>query len=185
MASLKNHILVPIDFSEQSLIALSQSYNLARLTKATLTLIHVMEEQFQVPIFRKTKEDKSVEKKIQKELDKLAHDTMLKVGVKIETMMAKGKVYEEIQKAAKKLKCSFIVMGTSGASGFKKRFIGSNALRVIRESPCPVITIRGKKHRAGCKHIVVPLDLTKETKEKMTKAIEVARLFGSTINLVT
>jgi len=58
-------------------------------------------------------------------------------------------------------------------------------LRVIREAPCPVITIHGKKHRPGCKHIVLPLDLTKETKEKVTKAIEIAGLFGSVINLVT
>lgn len=184
MASLKNHILVPIDFSEQSLISLSQSYNLSRLTKATLTLLHVIEEPFQLPFFSSKKaEEKGMEKKIQKELDKLAIDVMSKVGVKVETLIARGKVYEEIQKTAKKLKCSFIVMGTKG-SRFRN-FIGSNALRVIRESPCPVITIHGKRHRPGCKHIVLPLDMTKETKEKVTKAIEIARLFGSTINLVT
>ncbi len=182
MASLKNHILVPLDFTEQSLTALGQSYNLARLTKATLTLIHVIDESFHLPFVSK-KEDKGMEKKIQKELDKLALEVTEKVGVKVETMIARGKVYEEIQEAAKKLKCSFIVMGTKG-SRFKK-FIGSNALRVIRESPCPVITIHGKKHRPGCKHIVLPLDLTKETKEKVTKAIEIAKLFGSVINLVT
>src|SRR6185436_9408580 len=129
--ALKNHILVPIDFSEQSLIALGQSYNLAKLTRATLTFIHVIDDTYYLPVFRK-KEDKSMEKKIKKELDKLAHDTMLKTGVKVETMMATGKVYDEINKAAKKIKCSFIVMGTSGNSGLK-RFIGSNALRVIRE----------------------------------------------------
>jgi nucleotide-binding universal stress UspA family protein len=183
MAPLKNHILVPIDFSEQSIIALGQSYNLARLTRATLTLIHVIDDSFHLPIFTSKKEDKGMEKKIQKELDKLAHDVMEKVGVKVETLIVHGKVYEEIQEAAKKLKCTFIVMGTKG-SRFKK-FIGSNALRVIRESTCPVVTILGKKHRPGCKHIVLPLDLTKETKEKVTKAIEIAKLFGSVINLVT
>lgn len=184
MAALRNHILVPIDFSEQSFIALGQSYNLARLTKATLTLIHVIDDNFQVPIFIKKKPDSAMEKKIQKELEKLARETTEKSGVKVETLMARGKVYEEIQAAAKKLKCSFIVMGTSGGSGLKK-FIGSNALRVIREAPCPVITIHGKKHRTGCKHIVLPLDVTKETKEKVTKSIQIALLFGSVIHLVT
>lgn len=183
MAPLKNHILVPIDFSEQSKIALSQSYNLARLTKATLTLLHVMEDSFHLPFFSEKPFDKGLEKKISKELGQLAQEVTAKVGVKVETMVARGKVYEEIQKAAKKLKCSFIVMGTNG-SRFKN-FIGSNALRVIRESPCPVITIRGKKHRPGCKHIILPLDISKETKEKVTKAIEIAKLFGSTIHLVT
>lgn len=183
MPNLKNHILVPIDFSEQSQIALSQSYNLARLTKATLTLMHVMEETFHLPFFAAKQFDKGMEKKIYKELDKLGHEVMMKVGVKVEILVVRGKVYEEIEIAAKKLKCSFIVMGTNGSR--YKKFIGSNALRVIREAPCPVITIKGKKHRPGCKHIVLPLDMSKETKEKVTKAIEIAKLFGSIINLVT
>ncbi|MFZ7145183.1 MAG: universal stress protein [Bacteroidota bacterium] len=183
MAALKNHILVPVDFSEQSQIALKQSYNLARLTKADLTLINVIDESFQLPFFS-AKEDKTMEKKIQKALEKLAEETSKEAGINVSTLTVKGKVYEEVQKAAKKLKCSFIVMGTNGSVGFKK-FIGSNALRVIREAPCPVITIKGKKHRTGCKNIVLPLDLTKETKEKVSKAVEIANLFGSTINLVS
>ncbi|REJ80372.1 MAG: universal stress protein [Bacteroidetes bacterium] len=183
MPPSKNHILVPIDFSEQSMIALGQSYNLARLSKADLTLIYVIEESFQLPFFSKN-EDKSLEKKIQKELTKLAEETSQKAGLFVHTLIAKGKVYEEIQKAAKKLKCSFIVMGTNGSVGLKK-FIGSNALRVVREAPCPVITIKGKKHRPGCKHIVLPLDLSKETKEKVRNAIEFARMFGSIVHLVS
>jgi nucleotide-binding universal stress UspA family protein len=183
MSALKNHILVPIDFSEQSLIALSQSYNLARLTMADITLINVIDDAFHIPFFSKT-ENQSIEKKIQKQLDKLATETAEKAGIKINTMVVKGKVYEEIQKAAKKLKTSFIVMGTTGSVGLKK-FIGSNALRVIREAPCPVITIKGKKHRVGCKTIVLPLDLTKETREKVSKAIEIANLFASTIHLIS
>ena len=179
----KNHILVPIDFSDQSLIALKQSYNLARLTKADLTLINVIDQSFHLPFFS-VKEDKSIEKKIQKALEKLAEETTKESGIVVNILVVRGKVYEEVQKAAKKLKCSFIIMGTNGSHGLKK-FIGSNALRVIREAPCPVISIKGKKHRTGCKTIVLPLDLTKETKEKVAKAIEIANLFGSTINLVS
>ena len=37
-------ILVPLDFSEQSFIALEQSYNLAKLSDSTLTLLHVVRE---------------------------------------------------------------------------------------------------------------------------------------------
>lgn len=179
----KNHILVPIDFSDQSLIALKQSYNLARLTKADLTLINVIDQSFHLPFFS-VKEDKSIEKKIQKALEKLAEETAKESGIVVNILVVSGKVYEEVHKAAKKLKCSFIIMGTNGSHGLKK-FIGSNALRVIREAPCPVISIKGKKHRTGCKTIVLPLDLTKETKEKVAKAIEIANLFGSTINLVS
>ncbi len=179
----KNRILVPIDFSDQSFIALEQSYNLSRLTNAELFLLHVIDEAFHMP-FIGAKEDKSMEKKVQKAMERLADETSSKAGIEVQVMVSKGKIYEEIQKAAKKLKCSFIIMGTAGSTGLK-RFIGSNALRVIRESPCPVITIKGKKHRSGCKDIVLPLDLQKETKEKVSKAIELSKLFGSTIHLIT
>ena len=44
MSLLKNKILVPLDFSEQSLIALEQSYNLAKIANAEIVLLYVMEE---------------------------------------------------------------------------------------------------------------------------------------------
>ncbi|MFN9597057.1 MAG: universal stress protein [Bacteroidota bacterium] len=56
---------------------------------------------------------------------------------------------------------------------------------MVREAVCPVITIKGKEHRFGIKHILLPLDLTKETKEKVNKAINIARMFGSVIHIVT
>src|SRR5215510_7772712 len=170
MASQKNHILVPVDFSEQSLIALSQSYNLARLTKAEITLIYVIDDDENNPLFfflkSKKQNKKALEKNIKEKLSEVASSTHLKSGVKTNTMVAYGKIYDEINAAAKKLKCSFVIMGTNGTPGFK-RFIGSNALRVIREAPCPVITIKGKKHRPGCKNILLPLDVSKETREKV------------------
>jgi nucleotide-binding universal stress UspA family protein len=183
MTGSKNHILVPIDFSEQSLIALEQSYNLARLNLAEITLINVIEESFHLPFISKP-DTSELESHIAKELDKLASETMQKMNVRITTIVRHGKVYEEIQKAAQDLNSTFIIMGTTGSIGIKK-FIGSNALRVIREAPCIVITIKGKKHRFGCKNIVLPLDLTKETREKVKKAIEIAKLFGSTIHLLS
>jgi len=182
--TLKNHILVPVDFSPQSLIALGQSYNLARLTKATITLIYVIEDNLNSR-FSPKKEGKIMEKGIRNELQKLGTDSTSKSGVHTDVIISRGKVYEEVHKAAKALKSSLIIMGTNGSVGIKKRFIGSNALRVIREAPCPVITIKGKKHRSGCKHIVLPLDLTKETKEKVSKSVEIAKLYGSHIYLLS
>ena len=183
MSNIKKQILVPIDFSEQSLIALGQSYNLARLSKADIVLFHVIDDSSYLPFFQK-KEDKELEMSIQTELQKLAENTSKSTGVRVSTLIRKGKVYEAIQEAAKELNCSFIIMGTDGSVGIKK-FIGSIALRVVREAPCPVITIKGKEHRTGCKHIVLPLDASKQTKEKVKYAIEFASLFGAAIQLIT
>ncbi|MEI6817075.1 MAG: universal stress protein [Bacteroidota bacterium] len=191
MLNNNNHILVPMDFSEQALIALDQSYNLARLTRADITLLYVLDEEqskffsiFSKETKRKT-EEKKFNKAIKEKLDALAKDIMNKAGIHIFTRIEQGKIYDCIVDVANELKAIFIIMGTNGQHGLKKKFIGSNALRVVKEANCPVITIAGKKHRAGCKVIVLPLDLSQETKEKVGSAIEFANHFGSAINIVS
>ncbi|MFL5763703.1 MAG: universal stress protein [Bacteroidia bacterium] len=186
MIQSTNKILVPVDFSEQSLIALEQSYNLAREYHAEITLLHVIEEAGMLAKFFSKQQHDDLKKKVQKELDDLAADVEKKAKIKVNTLIAKGAVYEKITEVAEQINTTMIVMGTNGDEGIKKRFIGSNALRVVRESSAPVITIKGKHHRKGCRNIVLPLDLSKETREKVTKAIELSRLFkGATIRVVS
>ncbi len=179
MANSIKKILVPIDFSEQSLIALGQSYNLAKEYHAEIVLAHVMEDNGGLSRFFSKEQDLEIEKKIRENLKKLADDVEKKSKVTTSIRVPRGKAYEEIVKLAETLPAIFIIMGGDGDSAKgKKRFIGSTALRVVRESKVPVITINGKQHRNGCKNIVLPLDMTKETKEKVSKAIELAKLFG-------
>jgi nucleotide-binding universal stress UspA family protein len=186
MIQSTNKILVPVDFSEQSLIALEQSYNLAREYHAEITLLHVIEEAGMLAKFFSSQQHDDLKKKVQKELDDLAADVEKKAKIKVNTLIAKGAVYEKIAEVAELINTTMIVMGTNGDEGKKKRFIGSNALRVVREASAPVITIKGKHHRKGCKNIVLPLDLSKETREKVTKAIELSRLFKeATIRVVS
>jgi nucleotide-binding universal stress UspA family protein len=183
--STKRTILVPTDFSEQSLIALGQSYNLARYNEAEITLLYVMEEDTTLLFFKKSKkQEDELKKQVKAKLESIAEEASRTSGIRVNTMIASGKIYDEIVRVSENIDAIFIIMGTSGSEGIKK-FIGSNTLRVVRESSCPVITIRGKKHRAGCRNIVLPLDLSKETKEKVNKAIEFAKYFGSDIRIVT
>ena len=163
----QNNILVPISFSEQSVIALEQSYNIAKHTNSVITLLHV---------------GKDVNDAKEK-LDSLAKDASLKSGNKVSTIIAKGNVNKQIIRTAKKIDAMLIIMGFNSSKKISN--IGYNAFRVLRESPCPVITIKGRQHRSGCKNIVLPLDLTKETREKVKKAIEFAQFFGSTIRVVS
>jgi nucleotide-binding universal stress UspA family protein len=184
----QNKILVPIDFSEQSIIALKQSYNLAKLTKSEILLIYVIDEDFLKSlenIFAEDYYEDPVRDQIQTRLDKLANEVKNETGVTVNTTIRKGKIYEEIVLVAKEVDAKFIIMGTHGKVGLKKKFLGSNASRVIKEAECPVITIKGKEHHFGCKKIVLPLDLSRETKEKVDKAIELAGFFGSGIYIVS
>ncbi len=187
--TLINHIVVPVDFSEQSKIAISQSFNLARITGSDITLVYVIDETLLSSVFNlfssKETQEELLRKGIQTTLDGIASDAYKNSGINIKTRIEKGKIYEEIVKVAEELSASFIIMGTSGESTLKKKFIGSNAVRVISEAHCPVITIKGQKHRAGCKTIVLPLDFTRETKEKVGKCVEIARLFNSDVKVIS
>lgn len=185
--SAKAKIVVPMDFSEQALIALGQSYNLAREYNAEILLVHVMEEGGILPKIVTAKHLADMKKDIQKRLDKIADDATKKSKIAIDTMIAKGKVYDKIIEVADMVDALMIIMGCNSRKKLRARFIGSNALRVVREAKCPVITIKGKHHREGCKNIVLPLDLTKETKDKVKHAIDVAKLgsFKAAIRVVS
>lgn len=181
-----NKILVPVDFSEQSLIALDQSYNLAKEYHAEITLLYVIEEHGLFSKLFSHEQHENIRKAVQDQLDKLAADVEKKSKLTVNTLIAKGVIYEKIAEVSELINATMIIMGTNGEEGLKKRFIGSNALRVTRESKIPVITIKGKHHRNGCKTIVLPLDLTKETREKVTKAIELSHLFhGAAVRVVS
>jgi len=77
-------------------------------------------------------------------------------------------------------------MATSGASGFEK-IVGTNALKVAKSAKCLVTTIRGTEDvtKYGYKNILLPLDLSKETREKVKVAIETAQQFGSKIRIIS
>ena len=181
----KNKILVPIDFSDQSLIALGQSYNLAREYNAEITLLYVVEDNGFVSRFFSKQQDDEVKKNIQENLDKIVKDVEKQTGLRVSTMIARGTVYEKVVEVADMINAVFIIMGTTGSGSIKSRFIGSNALRIVRSSDVPVITIKGKEHRNGCKNIILPLDLTKETREKVNFTVELAKLNNATVHLIT
>jgi nucleotide-binding universal stress UspA family protein len=189
MSSEARQIVIPIDFGEQSLIALGQSYNIARLTKSEITLLNVIDEDFVKPfqdiVFAKHNYEDQLRTDISKKLHDLADKVHKETGIKVNTLIRTGKIYDEIVEACREINASLVIMGTAGAVGLKKRIMGSNASRVVRESECPVITIKGKEHRFGIHHILLPLDLTKETKEKVDKAINIAQMYGSVIHVVS
>ncbi len=189
MSSSQAQIVIPVDFGDQAMIAISQSYNLARLTRSEITLLYVIDDDFLKPfqdiVSAKHNYEQHLRDDIGIKLKELATKISSESGVKVNTIIRTGKIYEQIVEASRDVNAQLIIMGTMGAVGLKKRFLGSNASRVVRESECPVITIKGKDHRFGIKHILLPLDLTKETKEKVDKAVELATMFGSVIHIVT
>jgi nucleotide-binding universal stress UspA family protein len=68
--------------------------------------------------------------------------TLQELGFTVSVSVRFGNVTEEICRAAKEEPCNLIVMATHGRSGFDRVVIGSNAERVLRCSPVPVLMVR-------------------------------------------
>lgn len=164
----QNLIIIPIDFTEQSLRAIGQSYNLAKYTHSKILLLHVYENQGEERF---------------DEISKLAKKTQEESGVDTDFMNVKGNIYKETVRVAEEMEATLIIVGLESHIS-PKDIIGSSASKFIRESPCPVISIRGMEHRDGCENILLPLDLTKESRQKVDKAIEFARYFGAAIRIL-
>lgn len=187
MSKKQNMILVPIDFTEQSLIALREAENLAKTSQAELTLLSIIEESgFFARVFG-DKSEEEVEKLIKGtklKLQEIAARSMTRTGNDVNVLVSRGKVYQKIVEFSESIDADYIVMGTQGQPKTMKRIMGSNANRVIRTSKIPVITIKGQEHK-HCDTIVLPLDLEKETKEKVSNAIEFARIFKAKVKVVS
>lgn len=167
MSNSTNSILVPIDETEQTVIALNQSYNLARHTDSKIVLLSV--------------DDGAPSKSVQRKLAELAKEAAAKSGQPVETIIRKGNVYEQINKVADVLN-PLVMMGLTSKLTIGNA-LGKNAFRMVRESKSPVMTIRGVQRKNEYKTLVLPLDLTKESREKVDRAIELARRFNSTVRV--
>ncbi len=161
-------ILIPIDFTKQSLAAIKQSYNLAKYTHSKLVLLHVYENTG----------DESYDA-----LTKLTKQTEQESSVPTDFMNVKGDIYAETYRVAEEIKATLIIAGLESHMKFRN-IVGSSASKLIRKATCPVITIRGNDHRDGCENILLPLDLSPESREKTDAAIQFAQYFGASIRIV-
>ena len=186
MSAKSSKILVPIGFSEQSITALDQACCFAKLDDSKLFILSVIEERSTMENLFFDDNSHELKKKVHDKLDEISEKFSKKYNIGIEIMVSQGKIYNQINEAAEMIDADLIIMGTNGSpKGRIKRFIGSNAERVVRLSKCPVMTIKGASIKGACKNIILPLDTEKETKEKVTYAIRYARKWGATIHLVS
>jgi len=185
MENLENKILVPIDFTEHSLAGLEQSYNLAKYSKSEIVLLHVIVETKSFWSLFSSQEQDDYYNRVSKKLDEYLDLIAGKTGLKVSKLIVKGKLIESIIEQADKIKAKMIVVGTTGSANMMQKIIGSNALKLINEAKCPVVTLKNELPRDRCDNIIVPLDLSKETGRKVKTAISLANYFGGKIFAVS
>lgn len=178
-------IVVPTDFSETAEVALAHAVKLAQLYGSEIHLVHVLEAytaNVNIPEFKEVDAVivnlfEKVEQKLRAYGDKLARENGIKVVVHAATGSIKGKVVNY----AKKVGAGLIVTGTHGASGFREFFMGSNSYRIVSEAPCPVLSANSQQAEPEYKKIVLPIDSSPPSRQKVVHAVDLAKRTGATI----
>lgn len=166
-------IIVGIDFSRGSECAIELAIDMANKIKNSIKLVYVKSN---------TENDNDIKDKINKLIQRysptLTSSTM-------EYAIVEGKVSQELATMASTLDATMVVVGTHGTSGYEKDWIGRNAYKTIEETTCPVLTIRENfDFNRDLENIVLPIDSSVETRQKVPFAAKIATLFNSKIHIL-
>ncbi len=137
-------ILVPTDFSTESLRALRYAIPFADQFGAKLVLLHVVEPMpfADLAAFPLMMESGKVVEACKKKLQALAARRGVPAEVVSRIVVRQGQPFQEICDAARTLKADLILISTHGYTGVKHVLLGSTAERVAQHAPCPVLVVR-------------------------------------------
>jgi len=176
------HIIVPVDFSEESINGLRLALIFANKFKARLQMVYVQKLPSELGRvgFEEEKRRADIEfEKLIKEFSPKFHDES-----KFEYIVKKGKIYREIVNQAQAFEGSVIVSSTHGASGFEEFFMGSNSFKIVSAAGNPVITIRHGAVPREIKTIILPIDISVETRQKVLLTAEIAKIFEAEVHVL-
>lgn len=172
----KNIILVPTNFSSRANIAYHQSINFAERTNGDVFLLHV------IPQHGKAEKLDTEIDIIHNQVLKLVENSNDKIRNRIHTRIEYGNVNQIICKVEKEISPTFMFIGSDAA---RKDHTHSITLKLIDKISCPLVVFAGRYDKNGCDRIVLPVDLTKETKQKVDLAVKIAKIYGSKIYVVS
>jgi nucleotide-binding universal stress UspA family protein len=185
-------ILVPCDFSEQAINAFRFALDLADHARGEIHLVSVVElpilhDKFLVPAVRLEKSFfNGLAEKTKDRYEKLfkKYKTEARIA-KVKSDVLFGSVSKMLINYAKDNKMDLMIMGSHGASGIREALIGSNAERVIRKSPIPVLVIKSYQKADKIKNIVFPNTLEIDKQEAIVMKVKAIQdLFKAKLHIV-
>lgn len=177
-------ILIPVDFSETSLLAIQHGAFVAQFTKGDVYLLHIVNSTYTrqnlfLPVV--DIDNLELERKIETKLNELANDIRSQYGIQVECIIKTGIPSNEIIDTVNELNINLVVMGTHGYSPLEELVIGSNALRVITKANCQVMTMSKEATKKGYNRIVIPIDNSPHSRQKVNYAIQMAHEFSAAL----
>jgi len=154
---IKN-ILVPVDFGENSLNALETAVSIACLHRATLHLLHVVDNSFDFLNHGDTYiAMSSIAENSSDILQALGGSLAQKHKISPRVLLVEGCVYQTIVKESIASSADLIVMGTHGASGQRDAFIGTNTYNVFKHAHCAVLAVPGSRKWTEFQKVLFPV----------------------------
>jgi nucleotide-binding universal stress UspA family protein len=186
-------ILLPVDFSECSEMALRQCVRLVRQLSATVEVLHVWE-----PVMLAAPEavllapetaatlEQDAAKSSREKLDQVLRD-LRSEGVTATGNSQQGALPSRvIVEFARTRGSDLIVMGTHGRRGFERALLGSVVERVLRQAPCPVLSVGPASAGAELRElqrILVPVDFSENSAHALRFALHFSRRLGAEVEV--
>lgn len=183
-------ILVPTDFSANARRAMHFATRMVQANKdAHITFFHVSNEPIPTS-FSKKDYQASMEEQLNDDVKKLQefvldmYRNMLVKDDEIneQALVKYGKFDEAIVETVAELGIDLVIMGTFGASGLKKFFVGSNTADVMEKVPCAVLAIPDEYSNAPVTRIAYATDFSK-AEDGLEKIVSFAKYFHASIEL--
>ena len=141
MPPLFERILCPIDFDENYMAALDMAAQMAQEGKGALYVLHVVRVPFRPSEVPAQPKVEAWERDAEARLDEVARQH-LEGKAKYHLLIKTGNPAAAIIEAERELRPDAVVLATHGRTGLGHLLIGSVAEHVVRESSCPVVTVR-------------------------------------------
>lgn len=148
-------LLVPLDGSELSELALPKAEEIAKSQGAEILLLHVVDTPVkeQMHLLVESVETLAAivetwETDVRAYLDSLAQRVRAD-GIKVATQVEHGDPSKVIGRVAAEDQIDLVVMSTHGRTGFSRWFYGSVANKVLRGVNCPLLLVRATPAEVG------------------------------------
>ncbi len=141
-------ILYPTDFSENAAPAFHLACALARDHGANVLVLHVCPPPLARDAVVMGRQADGCHEELWQRLRRFQAPGLTAC---VRHRLVEGEPVAEILRAARAWNCDLIVMGTHGRTGLPRLLLGSVAERVLRQAPCPVLTVKTPRGKATLK----------------------------------
>lgn len=182
-----DRILIPMDFSETANLAIKHGAFLAKFLKGDLIIAHVIKKSEILDILMpliKLEGKNGIAEIVSQKLEEIADKIRKEYGIPVSTVVSSGNITSEIAAIADNNKADLIIMGTQGYTAMEEFLMGSNSYRVITKSKIPVMTVRKEAQKFGYNNVVLPIDSSEHSRQKVNATIDFAAKFSAKLHVL-